>query len=316
MNGLRRPADAGPAGNGTSAAARAANGAAPTTATTAAAAPRAGPKILVRRAGQGDSIAGAAPKQPKLTKEQEDSKKVAALLGGLGIVYCDGSIDVAAAVEAAGFAALQVGRRVVSVVARLLLCGRCVLGGAVCLCHSGSPRNGACTDCLPNTQPLALLNHAPSNPPCQGEGLIDKLVEATASQDPITREGALLALAQLPAAAGPACEPYLLPLVPLLLDRAADKHPPAREAAAATAAALAAGLTRRAVGVLLPVLFEHTAPLKRWQVREGALRMMEGVATSGPAEVAGKLPEIVPLVAEMMNDAREQVGVVRGCAGL
>lgn len=54
------------------------------------------PKVLVR---------AAAP--PKVSKEEEDSQKVAQLLGKLIVSGCDG--DVSAAVKASGFGALQVG---------------------------------------------------------------------------------------------------------------------------------------------------------------------------------------------------------------
>jgi hypothetical protein len=68
----------------------------------AAAARPAAPKVLVRSA----AAAKAAP--PQLTKEEIDSKKVAQLLEALGVLGCDGSVDMAAAVGAAGFGTLQV----------------------------------------------------------------------------------------------------------------------------------------------------------------------------------------------------------------
>jgi hypothetical protein len=63
----------------------------------AAGAAAAAPKVLVR---------AAAP--AKVSKEEEDSQKVASLLGKLSINGCDGAADAAAAVAASGFNALQV----------------------------------------------------------------------------------------------------------------------------------------------------------------------------------------------------------------
>jgi hypothetical protein len=137
--------------------------------------------------------------------------------------------------------------------------------------------------------------------------LIDRLAASLDSPDPDAREAALLAIAQLPAATGRAAEPYLLPLVPSILERATDKAAPARDAAAAAGAAVARSLCPHAAEMVLPVLFEHTDPLKKWQVRELALKMLAAVSEVAPRQVAARLPEIVPLIATLMVDAREQV---------
>jgi hypothetical protein len=47
---------------------------------------------------------------------------------------------------------------------------------------------------------------------------------------------------------------------------------------------------------------------KKWQVKEGALRLLVTLARTAPAQVAACLPAIVPLISERMVDAREQVG--------
>lgn len=60
------------------------------------------PKILVRAA------APPKPEPPKISKEEEDRRKIGKLLEDLGVLGCDGSVDMAAAVEAAGFGVLQV----------------------------------------------------------------------------------------------------------------------------------------------------------------------------------------------------------------
>lgn len=209
---------------------------------------RAGPKILVRK------VVPEGPPPP--SKDELDSKKVAALLGRLNIAYCDGSVDVRAAVEAAGFAALQ------------------------------------------------------------EEGLTAKLAAAAAdASDPETREAAFLALAQLPPAAGAAAEPYLLPLAPALLAAASDKHAGARAAAAAAGGALASRVTPRGGALLLPALLEALAPLKRWQGREAALRMLAALASAAPAAVAARLPDLVAPLADCLNDARDAVREAAAAAG-
>jgi hypothetical protein len=202
------------------------------------------PKVLVRAAAA-----------PKITKEEEDSQKVAKMLAKLSLSGCDGAADAAAAVGASGFAALQ------------------------------------------------------------AEGLVGKLRAAIEGADADAREAALLAVAQLPASAGRAAEPYLLPLVPLLLEKMADKSGPARDAAALAAVAVARSLCPHAAEMVLPVLFEGTDPAKKWQSREGALQMLAALAEAAPRQVAACLPEIVPLVATLMVDPREQVKAAAIAAG-
>jgi elongation factor 3 len=46
---------------------------------------------------------------------------------------------------------------------------------------------------------------------------------------------------------------------------------------------------------------------KKWQVKEGALRLLVTLAQTAPAQVSLCLPAIVPLISERMVDAREQV---------
>ncbi|KAI8468023.1 MAG: elongation factor EF-3 [Monoraphidium minutum] len=95
----------------------------------------------------------------------------------------------------------------------------------------------------------------------------------------------------------------------------ADKVAAVRDAALAAGVCAAGALCPQAAGLLLPVLFAHTDPLKRWQAREGALRMLAAAAGAAPKQVAARLPEIVPLVSELMNDARDQVKAAAADAG-
>jgi elongation factor 3 len=87
----------------------------------------------------------------------------------------------------------------------------------------------------------------------QSSGLLTALAgEVQDGEEAEGREAALLGLKQLCAAVGRACEPYLLPLLPLLLERLADKAPAVREAAGEAAQALAGALCPQAVRLALP----------------------------------------------------------------
>jgi hypothetical protein len=87
----------------------------------------------------------------------------------------------------------------------------------------------------------------------QTSGLLPKL---TAAADDLgnadAREAALLAYKQLIQCVGRAAEPYVLQLLPMLLERLADRSADVRDAAATTATAVAAVLSPPAVELVLP----------------------------------------------------------------
>lgn len=87
----------------------------------------------------------------------------------------------------------------------------------------------------------------------QANGLLTKLkAEAEDTGNADAREAALLAFKQLCQCVGRQCEPYVVPLLPLLLERLADKAAPVRDAAAQAAKALVSILCPHAVELVLP----------------------------------------------------------------
>jgi len=87
----------------------------------------------------------------------------------------------------------------------------------------------------------------------QANGLLTKLkAEVEDMGNAEARESALLAFKQLCQAVGRQCEPYVVPLLPLMLDRMADKVAGVRDAAMAAAKAVVAILCPHAVALVLP----------------------------------------------------------------
>jgi len=87
----------------------------------------------------------------------------------------------------------------------------------------------------------------------QSSGLLPALAAEVQDLDNAEgREAALLAFKQLCCSAGRVCEPYVVLLLPLLLERMADKVAAVREAAGGAAQAMAEALCPRAVELALP----------------------------------------------------------------
>jgi len=103
------------------------------------------------------------------------------------------------------------------------------------------------------------------------------------------RETAYLILAAVSKAVGQAAEPYLIPLMPRVLDGYADKVAPVREAADEASKAIMALPSRYAVKLLLPVLFDSIEN-GRWQSQCGSLQLLAGLSKSSPKVKHGRPP--------------------------
>lgn len=102
-------------------------------------------------------------------------------------------------------------------------------------------------------------------------------------------------------------EPYLIALLPVLLERLADKVAPVRAAAEAAMTAFFAALCPYSLEAALPALFDGMALARNWQTKVGALNALKTMSVRAPRQVAKALPDIVPKVTEAFADAKVQV---------
>jgi len=128
-----------------------------------------------------------------------------------------------------------------------------------------------------------------------------------ALEDTAGREGALLAFSKLVAEFGRQAEPFLFPLVPALLQHAADKSPAVRTAADAAAKELFVILNPYSTEEVLPALFDGMLQARNWQTKTLSLVLLAGLAKTAPNQIAASLSDIVPRLTDTMADAKEQV---------
>ncbi|KAG9064378.1 translational elongation factor EF-1 alpha [Linnemannia hyalina] len=112
------------------------------------------------------------------------------------------------------------------------------------------------------------------------------------------REAALLILAEVSKAVGQAGEPYLIPLMPKVLDGYADKVATVRDAADSASKAIMSLPSMYAVKLLLPVLFD-TIENGKWQSQCGSLKILAGLCKTSP--------KIVPILSASMWSTRPEV---------
>ncbi|KAG0049606.1 translational elongation factor EF-1 alpha [Gryganskiella cystojenkinii] len=120
------------------------------------------------------------------------------------------------------------------------------------------------------------------------------------------REAALYILADVSKAVGQAGEPYLIPLMPKVLDGYADKVASVRDAADEASKAIMALPSRYAVKLLLPVLFDSIEN-GRWQSQCGSLQILSGLSKTSPKQISNCLSEIVPVLSASMWSTRPEV---------
>lgn len=121
----------------------------------------------------------------------------------------------------------------------------------------------------------------------------------------LEREGGFLAIAGLVQALGKPCEPYMLPLLPVLMDGYQDKGLPVRQAAELAATNIVALCDPLGVELVLPSLYQATT--RKWQVKIAACKHLENLAILSPQQVGYKLPELIPVVSEVMHEIRAEV---------
>ena len=127
-------------------------------------------------------------------------------------------------------------------------------------------------------------------------GLLEKITYGVSSEDalPLDRQAALATFASLAADGGRSVEPYLLQLLPALLERCGDRASSVREAATAAGRALVAALNPHAARVAVGHLLAGVAAGKRWQAQAAALSLFAALARRAQVQVSHCMLELVP----------------------
>eukprot|EP00850_Spirogloea_muscicola_P015713 SM000123S25825 [mRNA] locus=s123:57353:62841:- [translate_table: standard] len=154
---------------------------------------------------------------------------------------------------------------------------------------------------------LAALVKAGGIVPLEEAGIFSKLQAAAMDGITESRLGALHVIKSLSENKEHACEPYLLELLPAILDAFADKAPSVRKEADKAGKALMYMVCPHAATMVLPVLFYAMENRKKWLAQQGSLILLWALAKSAPKQVGKSLPAIVPKVSEHMVDGKEQV---------
>ncbi|KAL7269761.1 translational activator of GCN4 [Rhizina undulata] len=125
-------------------------------------------------------------------------------------------------------------------------------------------------------------------------------------KDPNSRQGALLAFELLSLILERNFEPYVIQILPLLLQSFGDSVIDVREACSDAAKVCFSSLSSYGVKVILPDLLEGLDE-PAWRSKKGACETLGAMAYLAPHQLAISLPEIIPPLTTVLNDSHKEV---------
>ena len=129
-------------------------------------------------------------------------------------------------------------------------------------------------------------------------------------KSPAAREGAVQSIAFLvKSGAVKSLEPTFIDsgIYAALLETFADKVPAVRTAAVEAVREYVKAMNPWATAQLLPVLLREIKSAGKWQIKTGALVILNQLVQSTPAQTARLMPEIVPVLSEAIWDTKADV---------
>ena len=128
-------------------------------------------------------------------------------------------------------------------------------------------------------------------------------------KDALARERACDAVKAIAAhsTVSPGVEPYLVAILPNILSAVADKMVPVKNAAQAATEAIIRGLNAHAVKAVIPHIINSLRTTQKWPEKMTDLNAIELLAESSPAQMAFRVPDLLPVVSEAMWDTKPEI---------
>ncbi|GKU02789.1 elongation factor 3 [Fusarium langsethiae] len=142
------------------------------------------------------------------------------------------------------------------------------------------------------------------------ENVIEGLKKQLANKkDATAREKACVAIEAIASHAevSAAVEPYLVVLLPAVLAAVGDKITAVKNAAQGAVLAIAGGINANAVKAALPYVMESIRSAQKWPEKMAALDFVEYLVKNSPAQLAYRVPELIPVISESMWDTKKEV---------
>ncbi|KAI9807429.1 MAG: translational elongation factor EF-1 alpha [Piccolia ochrophora] len=152
------------------------------------------------------------------------------------------------------------------------------------------------------------------NGPIEEHDAPTKTVESLKKQlankkDASVRERALNAIQAIAqhSSVSHAVEPYLVVLLAPTLAAVGDKMTQVKTAAQTAALAIVKAINPNAVKVVLPPIIKSILTAQKWPEKMTGLKCIEALVESAPAQLALRVPDLIPVVSESMWDTKPEV---------
>lgn len=156
------------------------------------------------------------------------------------------------------------------------------------ICHSSPPRRF-------------------SNNFCRAVELLKK--QLASKKDAIARERALDAIRAIAqhAHVSAAVEPYLVELLPAVLAAVGDKMSAVKVAAQTASEAIVAAANPNAIKAIIPHIIKSLETAQKWPEKMADLKCIEVLTASAPAQMAFRVPDLIPVISGAMWDTKPEV---------
>ena len=139
---------------------------------------------------------------------------------------------------------------------------------------------------------------------------VDSLHKMLASKkDANLRQNACEAIATIAqhSSVSPSVEPYLVQLLPSVLNAVGDKIVSVKVAAQNAALAITKAVSPNAVKCLVPHFVTSIRNAQKWPEKMTDLECIEALCDSAPAQTAYRVPDLIPIISEAMWDTKPEV---------
>ncbi|KAI0366693.1 ARM repeat-containing protein [Pilatotrama ljubarskyi] len=137
--------------------------------------------------------------------------------------------------------------------------------------------------------------------------LIERLKAATEDKKRFEpRQGAMFAFETFSSILGRLFEPYVIHILPLLLNSFGDGIPDVREATQDAARVIMANMSGYGLKTILPSLLEGLDE-KQWRTKKGSIELLGMMAYCAPKQLSQSLPVVIPRLTGVLTDSHAQV---------
>lgn len=105
----------------------------------------------------------------------------------------------------------------------------------------------------------------------------------------------------------PGVEPHLVSLLGPVLNAVGDKMVPVKEAAQSAAAAIVQAVTGNAVKAVVTPIIDSIQNAQKWQEKMAALKCLDTLVETAPAQLSYQVPRLIPVVSEAMWDTKADI---------